>query len=77
MDIPYIDVSGDPILLEGLLQNLVVVDEFKFVLRCKVHFRNRNCARVNRINDLAVDPSRGALLDFGELQVQQRVRPVE
>ena len=57
-------MSCDSVLLECLLKNLKVVDEFVLTLRSEVYFSNSYSSRINGVNDLTIDSSSSALLDF-------------
>lgn len=65
----YINIAADVVLLEGVLKNLVVICKLIVMLSIPVHFAHLNCARVNGVNDLAVDRSCSALLDLLHIQL--------
>lgn len=69
----YFYVSLDSVLVEGVLEDLVVLDVLVVELSSPLHLREIERAWVDGIHDLAVHGSRGALLDLGELKLQERV----
>ena len=72
-----INIALDIVLQECLLQNLVVLDIFVVVLCVPLNFIHRNSARVARINDLAIQCSCGALLNLGQLKLEEIIGPRE
>jgi hypothetical protein len=65
----YIYVTSDPILLEGCLEDLVVVDVLVVILGLPVNFAHLHTTRVNGINNLTVDGPSSALLNFLNVQL--------
>lgn len=73
----HIDIALDIVLLESLLKNLVVFDVFVVMLGSPLDLGHGNSPGVNGVDDLAVDGARRALLDLGQLQVEEIVDPSE
>lgn len=71
------DVLLDVALLEGLLQNLEVLDELPLVACSPVHLADLDLARKHRIEYLAVDGSGAQLFDLREVEIEEAVGPVE
>lgn len=72
-----LDVLLDVALLEGLLQNLEVLDKLPLVARAPVYFAYLDPAWEHGVEDLAVHSPRAELLDLYQVQVQETVGPVE
>jgi|LauGreDrversion4_2_1035121.scaffolds.fasta_scaffold1196159_1 hypothetical protein len=66
----YINESRYAVLLKGSLKHLVVVRELIVNLCLPVYLAHLHCARVDSINDLAVDSASGALLDLLNVQLK-------
>jgi hypothetical protein len=64
------DVALDAVLVEGVLQDFVVLHEFVLVLGIPLDLAEGERARVQGVHDGAVDTSRGALLNFCEVQLE-------
>ncbi len=60
---------GNPILVKGLLEKLVVAYVFIALLGIPIDLVHLDGSRVHCINDLAVDSSSGALLNLGYIQL--------
>jgi hypothetical protein len=70
-------MSCNSVFLESLLKNLVIVDKFELMLCIEVNFADSDSSWIDSIDDLTVNATRSALLNFGELEVKKRVRPVQ
>ena len=68
-ELGYIDMALDAVLIEGLLQHLVVVDELVLVLGTPLNSAECEGSRVERVQNGAVDGPSRALLDLGQLQL--------
>jgi hypothetical protein len=73
----YIDIALDVIFRESLLKYLVVFYILVVVLSIPLNLAHGDSARVASVNDLAIDCSRGALLNLGQLQVEEVIDPGE
>ena len=62
-------MSLDTILVEGTLQDFVVLNELVLVLGSPLDSREWEGARVERVKHGTVDSTSGALLDLGQLQL--------
>ena len=70
-----IDVALDVILLEGLLQDLIVLDVFIVMLGLPPDLRHGNRPWVASVDDLAINSTGSALLNLGQLQREEIVGP--
>ena len=64
-------MSCNTIFLESLLKNLVIVDKFELMLCIEMNFADSDSSWVDSIDDLTVDATRSALLNFGELEIKK------
>lgn len=76
-ELVHIDVALDVVLLEGLLEDLVVLHIFVVVLGSPLDLCHGYRARVAGINDLTIECTCCALLDLCELQLEEIIRPGE
>jgi hypothetical protein len=67
----------DPILIKRVLQNLIVLNVFIIKLSAPLDFCKIEATWVDRIHNLAVNRSSGALLDFSKLDVHELVHPLQ
>jgi hypothetical protein len=74
-ELVHIDVALDVVLLEGLLEDLVVLNIFVVVLGSPFDFCHGYSAREAGIDDLTIKSTSSALLDLSELQLKEIVRP--
>jgi hypothetical protein len=74
-ELVHIDVALDVILLEGLLEDLVVLNIFVVVLGSPLDLCHGYSAREAGINDLTIKSTGSALLDLSELQLEEIVGP--
>lgn len=65
----FLDVNMpfDSCLVESILENFQVVDKLIIVLGLPVDLAHGHLARVNDVDDLAVDGACAELLDFGDV----------
>lgn len=73
-ELANINVPLDSVLVEGVLEDLVVVDELVLVLGSPLDSREGERVRVERVEDGAVDGARSTLLDLGELKLYRAKR---
>jgi hypothetical protein len=72
-----VEVLLNSVLAESVVQDFVVLHEFVIKLRLPLHGAHVEGAWVNLIDDLAVNSSSSALLDFGQAQLQLGVEEIE
>ncbi len=65
----YINISGNSILLEGVLQYLIVITEFVVMLGLPVNLGHVYTSWEDRINNLAINSSSGTLLNLLYIQL--------
>ena len=56
--------------MEGSLEYFVVVGKLIVHFGLPVHLAHLHCPRIDGIDDLAVDSTRGALLHFGQIELR-------
>ena len=59
-----VDVALDSVLVEGVLEDLVVLNELVLVLRAPAHSLERKGVGVEAVHDSAIDSSRRTLLNL-------------
>ena len=65
----YFDVTFNTILVEGILEDFVVLNIFIFVLGIPLHFAELESAGVESVKDSTVDCACGTLLDLCQIQL--------
>jgi len=74
-ELVHIDGALDIILLEGLLEDLVVLNIFVVVISSPLDLCHGYSAREAGVNDLTIKSTGSALLDLSELQLEEIVGP--
>lgn len=73
----YINMTLDTVLVEGLLEDLVVFDEFVLVLGAPLDSLVGEGTWEERVENGAVNGTSCTLLNLGQLQLKVRVEPVK
>ena len=71
LELGDIDVTLDSVLVEGLLENLVVLNEFILVFGIPLHLAEVESSGIEAVHHGAVHGSSCALLDLGELKLKK------
>jgi hypothetical protein len=70
-ELPNLDVTLDAVLVEGVLEEFVVIDKFVFVFGVPLDLTDGEGAGVEAVHDGAVDGSGGALFNLAEVELQK------
>jgi hypothetical protein len=76
-EILHIDVLADPVLREGVLKDLVVLDSLSLRTRGEVHPTKRNRVRMDRIDHLTESGTIPSILNIRVSEAKQVVQPLK